>query len=239
MCAFTRTSLLAALLLVPAPSLFAQTVVDPSGHWEGSVQAPNMEVKFAIDLTKNSKGELEGTFDQPGENLKGLSLSNFAVEGQSIRFQIKGTAGERAFAGALAADGRSMSGDFTQGGYTMPFRLTRTGDARSEPPVRNAAIAKDLEGTWNGTLEVKGTQRRLVLKLSNQPDSATGSILNVEEGLEFPITTITQSAASLTLVLHAIGGSYSGTLNQDRTELAGTLTQGPASVPLTFRLAKP
>ena len=37
--AFTRLLLVAALLLVPATSLLAQTAVDPSGHWEGTVQA--------------------------------------------------------------------------------------------------------------------------------------------------------------------------------------------------------
>jgi hypothetical protein len=41
---FTRLLLLAALLLFPAPSLLAQTAVDPSGHWQGAVNAPNMEV---------------------------------------------------------------------------------------------------------------------------------------------------------------------------------------------------
>jgi hypothetical protein len=234
-----RMSLVAALFLLCGPAVLAQTAVDPTGHWEGSVHAPTAEVKFAIDLTKNSQGELEGTFDQPEQNLKGLGLSSFAVKGTSIRFQIKGAPGERAFEGVLGADGKSMSGDFTQGGYAMPFSLTRTGDARIEARARSVPIGKDLEGTWNGTLEVNGMQRRLVLKLSNQADAATGTILSVEEGLEIPITTITQNASSLTLVMQAIGGSYSGTLNQEHTELAGTLTQGPASVPLTFRLSKP
>ena len=233
----TRTLVLTTLLLLPAPSLLAQTGVDPSGHWEGSVQTPTSDVKFEIDLAKNPKGEIEGTFGQPAQNLKGLSLSNFVVEGKSIRFQIKGAPGERLFEGVLGADGKSMSGDFTQSGYAMSFSMTRTGDPRIETRARSAPIGKELEGTWNGTLDVDGMQRRLVLTMSNQAESAVGSIVSVEEGLEIPIATITQSASSLTLVVKAIGGTYSGTLNQERTELAGTWTQGPAALPLTFRLA--
>lgn len=235
----TRMPLLAALLLLPAPFLLAQTAFDPSGHWEGTVQAPTMEVKFEIDLTKNSKGELEGTFGQPVQNLKGLSLSSFVLEGKLIRFQIKGAPGERVFEGALGGDGKYMSGDYTQSGYAMPFSMTRTGDARIEARVRSAPIGKELEGTWNGTLDVNGIQRRLVLTMSNQSDTATASIVNVEEGLEIPITTITQDASNLILEVKAVGGSYSGALNQERTELVGTWTQGPAVLPLIFRLANP
>ena len=80
-------------------------------------------------------------------------------------------------------------------------------------------------------------ERRLVLTLSNQTDSATGSVLSADEGLEIPIATISQNASSLTLVVKAIGGSYSGALNQDGTAMVGTWTQGPTSLPLTFRRA--
>jgi len=54
----TRMLLIAALLLLPARPVLAQTGVDPSGHWEGPIQVPQMEVKIEIDLAKNSKGEL-------------------------------------------------------------------------------------------------------------------------------------------------------------------------------------
>jgi hypothetical protein len=53
--------------------------------------------------------------------------------------------------------------------------------------------------------------------------------------LEIPIAAITQKASSLTLDLKAVGASFSGALNADATELAGTYTQGPLALPLTFR----
>ncbi len=239
--AVTRILLTAALLLSPASSLLAQTAADPGGHWEGAIHAPNMEVQIEIDLTKNSQGELAGTFGNPVQKLKGLPLANFAVDGRSIGFQIKGSAAaDRTFKGALSADGTSMSGDYSQGGYTMPFKINRIGDARIEPPARSATIGKELEGTWSGTFDVNGVQRSLVLTMVNQPDgTATGTFVNVEEALEIPVTTITQQASTVTLDVKAVGGSYSGTLNAEGTELVGTLTQGAATLPLTFRRAKP
>jgi hypothetical protein len=238
---FTRILLFLALLLSPATTLLAQTAaVDPSGHWEGAIHVSGIEVRMEIDLVKTGTAGLAGTFGQPDQHLTGLPLANFAVDGRSITFQIKGGApGDRVFKGELAADGASMSGDFASHQVgTVAFTLTRNGDARIEAPPGSAAIGRELEGTWTGTLDAKGMVVRLVLTMSNQPDgTATGSVVNIDEGLEFPITTITQKASSVILEVKAIGGSYSGALSAEGTELVGTLTQGPATVPLTFRRA--
>lgn len=235
---FTQMLLLAALLVVPAPSLFAQTAVDPSGHWEGAVQAPGMEVKFEIDLTKDSKGELAGTFSTPTQNIKGLPLASVAVEGKSVSFHARR---DQTFTGVLSADGKSMSGDYSIAGHAIPFSLVRTGDAKVEARPRSAPIGKGLEGTWNGTLDVNGISLRLVLTMTNQPDGmATGSIVNLDQGgLEVPIANITHKATNVMFDLKGVAGSYSGALNAAGSELVGTFTQGPGSVPLTFRIAKP
>jgi hypothetical protein len=228
-----RTILLGAVLL---STISAQPASDPSGHWEGSIEAPTADVNFEVDLAKNSQGELTGTFGNTGENLKGLPLSNISVDGKSLRFQIKGAPGERAFKGTISDDGKSIAGDYSQRGYTIPFSLTRTGDAKFEAAVKNAAIGKELEGVWNGTLDADGKQLRAVLTLSNQPDgTASGNIVSVDEGLDIPIATITQRASSLTLDLKAVGASFSGDLKPDATELAGKYTQGSLVLPVTFR----
>jgi hypothetical protein len=237
---YTRIVVLGALLLLPARSLVAQTAIDPSGHWEGAVQAPNMEVKFEIDLAKNSKGELAGTFGQPAQGVKGLPLSTVAVEGQSVRFVVRAGSEPGTFEGVLAADGKSMSGDLAQGGYSLPFSLTRTGEARMAPAPKSPPIGKELEGTWNGTLDLGERQMRIVLKMMNQPDgTATGTIVSADgSGVEIPIA-MTQKAPSLTIEVPSVSASYVGVLNAAGTELVGTWTQGQAVLPLTFRLAMP
>ena len=234
-----RLLIAGALLLVPASSLRAQTAVDPSGHWEGTIQAPNMLVKVDIDLAKNSKGELAGTFGQPAQGVKGLPLSTVAVEGGVVRFVVKGGPDPATFKGKLSADGASMSGDVAQAGYSIPFTLTRNGDARIAPVPKNPPIGKELEGTWNGTLEVGDKPMRLVLNMSNQPDgTASGTIVSPDgSGVEVPIA-ITQKASSLTIDVVSVGASFVGVLNTAGTELVGTWTQATSSLPLTFRLAE-
>lgn len=236
---FTRL-LLGALLLLPAPSLLAQTAVDPSGHWEGKVQVPDMEIKIEVDLTKNNKGVLAGTFGQPAQGVKGLPLSTVAVEGRSVRFVVKGGPEAGTFEGVVSADGQSLSGTVTQAGHSIPFSLTRTGDAKIAPAPKNAPIGKELEGTWNGTLEAGGRQMRIVLKMANQPDgTATGTIVSLDgSGVPIPIA-MTQKGPNLTIDVTSVGITYVGVLNAAGTEVAGTWTQGSAVLPLTFRLAKP
>ena len=234
-----RLLIAAALLLVPPASLRAQTAVDPSGHWEGTIQAPNMQVKVDIDLAKNGKGELAGTFGEPAQGVKGLPLSTVAVEGASVRFVVKGGPDPATFQGKLSADGASMSGEVAQAGYSIPFTLTRTGDARLAPVPKNPPIGKELEGTWNGALDLGEKPMRLVLKMSNQPDgTASGTIVSPDgSGVEVPIA-ITQKASSLTIDVVSVGASFVGVLNTAGTELVGAWTQGTSSLPLTFRLAE-
>lgn len=214
----------------------AQPAVDPSGHWEGTIQVPDMPVQVEIDLTRDRSGELAGTFTQT-QRLNGLPLANLAVENRAVTFQVKGSpAGERLFKGDVSDDGQSITGKFAQAGYSIPFSLRRTGDARVEAPARSARIENALVGTWNGTLEVNGVTRQLVLTMANQADgTSSGSIMNVDEGLEIPISAISQSASDVTLEIKAVGGSYSGALNNAGSEISGTLKQGSTTLPLNFQ----
>ena len=229
---------LTSLFFVPVAAP-AQTAVDPSGHWEGTIQAPEMETKIEVDLTRDGSGALIGTFGQPGERLTGLPLSDFALEGASIRFQIKGKPGERAFDGKLSADGKSITGSFTMQGFPMPFSLTRTGDAKIATLAGGPRLGNELVGTWDGTLDVKGTLVRVTLTMANRPDgTSVASIVNVDQGIEIPVSAIAQAGASVTLEIKSINGSYTGAVNGAGTELAGTFSQGAGSVPLTFKRTK-
>src|SRR5713101_7077891 len=140
-----RTLLFAALLLSSIPSLYAGTTTDPSGHWEGTISAPMGEVRIEVDLARNAKGELGGTFSRPAQELegrampklKGLPLANVAVKGMAVTLEIKATVGGGTFQGTLLPDGKSMSGDFASQGGAVPFHLTRTGEARIEAPPKS------------------------------------------------------------------------------------------------------
>ena len=227
------------LAVLLSTSLQAQRTTDPSGHWEGSIQTPEMSIGIEVDLAPSTGQQLAGTISVPVQNLAGFPLVIEPVQGRSISFRFKGAPGSRQFQGSVSEDGNTMAGEFIQGGFAVPFSLKRTGAARIEAPIKSAPIAKELEGPWSATLEgthPNGIQRRIILTLSNQPDgTSTGTLVNPGDGLEIPIASITQDASTVTLDLRAVRGSYSGKVNADGTEIVGTLIQGTAVLPLTFR----
>jgi hypothetical protein len=233
-----RFILTASILFVPTV-LFAQPAADPSGHWSGAIHVPAYngasarEVGVEIDLAKNAKGELAATFSQPDQNVKGLPLGNVSFDGKTVSFELKANGGG-VFNGTLA-DTKSIAGEFitSEGGYNIPFSLARTGDAVVVAAPKSAAIGKDLEGTWSGTIEFQGKQEHLVLKLINQADgSASGSVVDLDgSNVEIPVG-ITQKASAVTIEVTSVAASFAGTLNG--ANLVGTWNQGPLSLPVTF-----
>jgi hypothetical protein len=221
-----------ALMILYVAMLQAQTAPDPSGHWEGSVQIPGREMNFEVDLAKNSKGQFNGTIGVPAQNEKGVPLMNIVVDGTNITFGRS----DQPFHGVIAADGKSIFGDYTISGFVLPFTLSRTGEAHIEPAPKNRAVSKEFEGTWNGTLQTSTSKLRFVLKMSNQRDgNSMATLLSLDEGgLELP-AAMTQEGRSLKLTFKSVGSSYSGDLNAEGTELSGTFSQGTFSRSLTFR----
>jgi hypothetical protein len=224
-----------ALCLLSSSAVRAQQAADPTGHWDGTIQAPGMAIGFEIDFAKNDKGVLTGTVNLPGERIKGLPLTKVAIEGRSIAFHARS---DQPMRGELSADGKTVAGDYLVQGNTLPFTMIRTGESKMAAAPRSAPVSRQLEGTWQGVLETHGVDMHLQLQVANLPDgTSTGRIVNLDQGeLELPVA-ITQKGASVTLDVTPIVSSYTGTLNAEGTELAGTFSQGANSTALTFRRA--
>jgi hypothetical protein len=226
-----RTLVVAALLLLSVSTARAQGPVDPSGHWEGAIQIPGRDdLRFAVDLARRDTGDVAGAISAADQT--GLPLTKVAVEGRSITFQARS---DQPFSAVLSHDGQQMSGTATLSGYALPFGMNRTGDARLEPAVASPSVGKELEGTWDGTLDVNGMPLRVTLTVTNQSGGAIARIVSLDEGGLTVPAVITQKGSSVTYEQKGVAGSYAGTLNADGTELVGTWTQRAASLPLIYR----
>ena len=121
----------------------------------------------------------------------------------------------------------------------MTFAVVRTGDARIEPPPKSTPITKDLEGSWEGSLDVNGTTLRLLLKLSNRPEGgATGTLASLDQGgAEAPVAAVVQTGSHLKVLIPVIVGTFEGDLKDG--QLTGTWTQGPGTLPLVLKRPPP
>jgi hypothetical protein len=232
---FIGFSILVCFLYV-VPRGTAQTASGPAGHWEGTIKAPGQELAIQVDLVADKAGVWQGTIAIPPQGIKAFPLSALSVQDNTITFAMKGIAGEPTFKGTLSDSPRSISGDFTQGGMTMPFKLEWKRESTLVVAPKSPPIGKELEGTWNGALEVGGSKLRMVLKLANQDGAAVGTLVSVDQGgTELPIAPIEQTASHVKLTVGAVGGTYEGDLKEGR--LVGTWTQGAFGLPLVFSRA--
>jgi hypothetical protein len=219
-------------VLLMAGALSAQD--GPRGHWTGTIDIPDHPLAVEIDLDKTANHWV-GSISIPAQNASGLPLEAITFTKGKWAFRIKGAPGEPTFSGTLSADGKTLSGDLTQGGEAIPFSASRVGEAKVEDIKKSPPVAKEFLGTWEGTLEA-GQPLRLVLKMANNESGASAVLVSLDQGgAEIPVTTIEQKDTKLTLLVNAVGGEYRGEINKDRTELNGTWTQSGNELPLKLK----
>lgn len=226
---------IATVMQLSCSIVVAQAPADPTGRWEGAVNLPNQTLTIEVNLVKNAKGEWDGTFGEPQQGLKALPLASVSVENRTVKFIVKGSDQGSLFTGTLAADGKSLAGDISVSGMTIPFELSRTGEARIAKAPKSPGIPKDLEGTWNGKLG----GRLLVVKLANQADGTSAGTIVSPDGSarEIPIAIVVKGTRVM-LDVDAVGGMFAGDLNAAAGELTGTWSQATASLPLTLTRVK-
>jgi hypothetical protein len=207
----------------------------PRGHWSGSVELPNQAMAMEVDLDKGANGWI-GSLSIPAQNATGIPLDAITFANGKCAFHLKGAPGDPTFTGTLSADGKTMTGDFTQGPGSFPFKFSRTGDPKVEEPKASPAVAKDFLGTWEGMLEGPGLH--LVLKMSNEASGARAVLISVDQGGgEIPVSAIAQKDSKLTLEVKMVGGQYEAEINKEGSELSGTWTQGGKGLPLKLKKA--
>ena len=233
----TRRQLLATVIVLTfgvwSDVSARQAAPAPSGHWVGALEA-GASLGVEVDLARQGADGWRGTFSVPAQGQKGVPLSDLVVKNTTVEFAIKGGMGDPRFKGELSADGKTITGAFSQAGVSVPLTLTWKGEPQFEAPIKNAAVSKAVLGTWEGALDVKGTMLRLVLTLANGPDGATGKLVSVDQNnFEIPVSRITEEGSRLKLVIAMVSGGFEGDVKSD--EIAGTWTQGPLSLPLVFK----
>jgi len=212
-----------------------QSSAGATGHWEGTIKTPGQELAVVVDLAQQN-GTWVGAITIPTQGVKAFALSPMTVEGDAVTFGMKGIPGDPLFKGTLSNEPRSISGQFRQGGVTMPFTLAWKGEPKLEAAPKSSAITKDLEGSWEGSLNVQGTTLRLILELANEAGSGVGTITSLNQGnARIPIAQVTQEGTGVKLLVSAIGAGYDGSLANGQIE--GTWSQAGQKFPLVFKRA--
>jgi uncharacterized protein (TIGR03435 family) len=106
--------------------------------------------------------------------------------------------------------------------------------------MANAQRARDLSGTWQGTLPV-GKGQRLVVKIAKEGAGWSGVVYDLDSGTPSQGRNTTQmilAGTDLRFAIAPIDGSYAGKLSDDGASVTGTWTQGGQARPLNLARAE-
>lgn len=126
---------------VSAPRANAQAKeIDVTGNWQGTLQA-GQGLRIVMKITKVD-GKLRGisySIDQGGQS---IPINSITVQGTSFNFAI--SAIDVTYVGTLSADGKTITGNQTQGGHTAVMNFQHvTPEATWPIPPPPKAMAAD------------------------------------------------------------------------------------------------
>jgi len=93
------------------------------GVWEGALDTPGGTLHLKFNFTKNSDGTIAGTIDSIDQGANGLPITSIARTGDTGKLDVKIIGG--GFEGTLSKDGATLTGNWSQGGGTLPLTIQR------------------------------------------------------------------------------------------------------------------
>ncbi|MBX3405600.1 MAG: alpha/beta fold hydrolase [Phycisphaeraceae bacterium] len=142
----------------PAAQPPAAAPAGAAGAWSGSIKLPGMDLKIQV-LLEFKGGAWSGSIDIPMQGAKGLQLEAVEINDDEVSFRIAGIPGEPTFSGKPEAADR-IAGDFSQGGASFPFELSRGELAKAKRPQQPAPpfpYAEEQVTVSNGEVSLAGT----------------------------------------------------------------------------------
>ncbi|MDQ6705110.1 MAG: alpha/beta fold hydrolase [Acidobacteriota bacterium] len=116
--------LIVLLLLLAGAQVMTGQAQTAEGLWLGTLDAGAMKFRIAFHLSKSPDGTLTGTFDSLDQGASGLPISSGSQKSRTVSLEMAKL--HASYEGTLSADGTEMSGEFKQGGGTLPLNLRKT-----------------------------------------------------------------------------------------------------------------
>ena len=93
-----------------------------TGKWEGKLDTSGGSVRLNLDLS-NKDGFAVGTIDSPDQGAMGIPISLISAGENSLKIEVKLIPAE--YNGRLSEDGKTLTGEWSQGGKAFPLALTK------------------------------------------------------------------------------------------------------------------
>jgi len=137
------------------------TIAGLDGEWRGAIATPaGGQLRLVLHVRTGAYGTL-ASVDSPDQLAYAIPATGLARDGDKVRFEIPAV--RAAWAGTLSQDGKTLSGEFSQGGQSRPLVLAlgSPAEARARPQtpkppfpyrVEEVSVASAPGVTLAGTL---------------------------------------------------------------------------------------
>jgi len=220
-------------LLTSVTGALAQTQ-DISGDWQGTLSAGGAELRLVLHITKSADGSLTATLDSVDQGTTGIPVNSVSLEDSKLNLGIEAVHGT--YDGKVAADGKTISGTWSQGA-ALPLSFKRvTAPIKSE---HKPAKPSDIDGAWMGSLDLGAIRLRVVFHIVNTEDGLITTMDSPDQNQNgVPTTSTTRNGAALKIEMKAIGGIFEGKIATDLQSIVGTFTQLGSPHDLLLRRVK-
>ena len=94
------------------------------GKWEGSLQTMGGNLRLVFHLA-NKDGSAGGTIDSLDQGSMGIPIDEISATDGTIKISVRIITGS--YTAKLSEDGKTLTGEWSQGGATLPLVLTKAG----------------------------------------------------------------------------------------------------------------
>jgi pimeloyl-ACP methyl ester carboxylesterase len=118
----------------------APVVQGLDGDWDGALEVNAVRLRVAWHIKTTAEDGTYASFDSIDQGANGIPVSAISRDGANVKLELK--LANAAFQGALAADGATMTGQWVQGGASLPLTLTRRAAGAAQPVLNHPQTPK-------------------------------------------------------------------------------------------------
>lgn len=194
----------------------AQTAADMPGEWHGVIASPQGEITLVLHVSQDEDGTLkaqvENAYQAPG-NL--AEIDAITVENGHLSWKIDRIGAS--FEGVWVEADQNWQGTFRQG-----MEAQMVFEKGLPPPF---PVIEGMDGVWQGTAELNDAKLRQVLAIRTGENGSVAIYSSPDQlAMGLPVRDLAVEGDTVTFSLMNGISSFSGTLNEDRSEITGVFT---------------
>jgi len=224
----TLSAIVVALALSGAAH--AQAAQGLDGRWEGPIDLPTGATVTGVFRIETKNGATTAVLDVPEQGARDFPAT-LKRDGSNVVIEVAGIGLN--YTAALAADGKSMTGDLGQGGRVIPVTVKHTSNSAAyTSPAKAGPLVEGLDGTWQGALATPVGDRNIAFRISSDAKGTTTLADSLDEKIKDIPAVTKREGATVTIDVPGTSGVFSGQLAADGKSIAGAWDQMGQSFPL-------